>query len=284
MGGDKGGITAIALVHVIATILSVDGQFAQLDAGLAAGLRLGDVAEVYYELPAAGENQRVVVSRGRVVEVEELRSVLEVASEFTVLPGYSADFEIPHQRIDPLGIAELARWRMEQTSSDEFLRQFVAELIPENERIEREIVRVIQERWRSRSSYTTDLAVEEKLAPAVASDDQAAAMLAAVKAWAQAWADQRVDDYLAFYSREFEPPDGLGRAEWQELRRQRLTRPSFIKISLVFEESRSVGESWGWLRFQQSYWSNTFSDVVTKRLELVWEDGGWKILREIVES
>ncbi len=49
----------------------------------------------------------------------------------------------------------------------------------------------------------------------------------AVNAWAAAWADQRVDDYIAAYSGDYSTP-GLSRSEWERQRRDRLTRPEYI--------------------------------------------------------
>ncbi len=281
MGGEH-GITAIALVRIVATILAIDGEFARLDAGLAAGIRLGDVGEVFYMLTDdANRGQRVVVSRGEVVEVEELASVLKVASEFTVLPGYSVEIEVPHERVDPLGIMDLARSSLEETTSAEDIYVLVDRLVPENEHVEQEVLRLIQDRWRARGTYSTGGALDAETDAGV---PLAADMVEMAQAWAQAWADQRVEDYLAFYSHEFRPPRGLARGDWEKQRRSRITRPQFIKLSLIFQQSRTAAEDWGWIKFRQSYWSNTYRDTVVKRLELLREEGRWKILREVAED
>ena len=109
-------------------------------------------------------------------------------------------------------------------------------------------------------------------------------MAALTRDWAQAWSDQRIDDYLAFYSRGFLPANGMSREAWEAQRRRRVAAPEFIKLSLEFLDSSFIDADRGWIRFRQSYWSNTFSDVVTKRLELIQEDGGWKILQESVSD
>ncbi len=120
--------------------------------------------------------------------------------------------------------------------------------------------------------------------PAAAAAPQRGDVAATVRAWAGAWSEQRVDDYLAAYARGFQPPDGLARSEWEAQRRERLTRPSFIKVTIAFLDSKQVGEDRTEVRFIQEYESNTFADKVTKTLVLVWEDGGWKILEERVET
>ena len=104
-----------------------------------------------------------------------------------------------------------------------------------------------------------------------------------VQAWAEAWSEQEVATYLGFYSRDFRPSRGLSRGAWEAQRRDRVASPRLIQLSLVFQEARSVGVDRGWVRFRQAYRSDTYRDVVTKRLELVWEDEDWKIAQEIVE-
>lgn len=104
-----------------------------------------------------------------------------------------------------------------------------------------------------------------------------------VEAWARAWSDQRVDDYLYFYASDFSPVGGASREEWEALRRERLSAPSFVKVSVAFLDFET-GESGAMVRFNQSYESDTFSDVVTKTLQLVREEGAWKIARETVED
>jgi tetratricopeptide (TPR) repeat protein len=102
-----------------------------------------------------------------------------------------------------------------------------------------------------------------------------------VEAWARSWSDQRIEDYLSFYSRSFEPAGAISRHEWEQQRRTRVTTPDFIKVSVVFLDFE-IGDESARITFNQSYESNTFSDLVTKTLELSRETGGWKILREMV--
>ena len=100
-----------------------------------------------------------------------------------------------------------------------------------------------------------------------------------VEAWAGSWFEQRTEDYLSFYSGSFEPADGMPRGAWEELRRTRVSTPSFITItveSLVWE----IGDGSVSVTFKQSYQSNTYADVVTKTLELTRERDEWKIIRE----
>ncbi len=105
-----------------------------------------------------------------------------------------------------------------------------------------------------------------------------------VEAWARAWSEQRVEDYLYFYGRDFAPPGELSREDWNDQRRARLSSPEFVRVSVAFLDFESGAPDQATVRFNQSYESNTFSDVVTKTLELVREGGEWKIVKETVDS
>ena len=227
------GITAIPLATVIATILSIDGNYARVDAGLVEGIRPDDTAVVYYMTPIGAEEKKIVVNRGVVVEVEEHHAVLRVDSEFTVLPGYSAEFEIPMGRVSPLSILDLARSRLVTNRANEDLDALIEVLVPEDEQVEQQVVSVIQERWRKRGNrdFSTAPTFSEEGGVGGAEAYVDGEMAALVRQWAQAWSDQRVEDYLESYSSGFLPPGGRSLERWQDQRRQRITRPRFIKTT-----------------------------------------------------
>lgn len=106
----------------------------------------------------------------------------------------------------------------------------------------------------------------------------------AIFAWSKAWSQQSVDEYLSFYSDDFQPAHHETLAAWQEERRERLRRPASIDLSLsavqaVFLDSERVS-----VRFQQRYRSGDFADTVIKAVVMRWEDGRWKFLEETVEA
>jgi murein L,D-transpeptidase YafK len=101
-----------------------------------------------------------------------------------------------------------------------------------------------------------------------------------VGAWSQAWQNQDVEVYISQYSRRFAPADGTTRTAWVENRRERLTAPEFIEITLTDLEIEWLDASKARATFNQRYRSNTFQDNTRKVLELVQEDGSWKILEE----
>ncbi len=105
-------------------------------------------------------------------------------------------------------------------------------------------------------------------------------LIGATESWARAWSEQRADDYLGFYSERFQPPGSVTRAEWEALRRDRITRPRFIQVGIGGLEVELTTPVLARVTFDQSYRSDSYRDAVRKTLELVREDGRWKILDE----
>ncbi len=116
--------------------------------------------------------------------------------------------------------------------------------------------------------------------PAAAPAIPARQLATAAHDWARAWTEQRVDDYLRFYARDFQPPHGLDRSVWQAQRRARILRPRQIEVQLSALEVEPIDARRARVSFDQSYRSDNYSDRVGKSLELILEDGTWKILAE----
>ena len=103
----------------------------------------------------------------------------------------------------------------------------------------------------------------------------------AVRRWASAWREQRVDDFLSSYSEAYVPSDGFSRSVWEARRRIQIERASFIRLdlsSLVVDVKRDHATA----SFLQGYESDTYSDVVLKILGLTAERDGWRIVSERV--
>lgn len=101
----------------------------------------------------------------------------------------------------------------------------------------------------------------------------------ALTAWSKAWSDKNVDGYLAAYGADFRPEGGISRATWEAQRRDRVTRPTRIRVGVVNPNMAGLGDGRVRVTFRQEYESDSFSDSVTKVLELR-DDNGWKIVRE----
>lgn len=123
------------------------------------------------------------------------------------------------------------------------------------------------------------------MAPGEPATDGASAreLVRAIKDWVGAWSEQRVDDYLDCYSRSFVPEEGIGRAAWAAQRRERIAAPRFLRVAITGLETRMTDAGTARATFLQYYRSDGFSDTVRKTLELVWEDGRWRIQRESSE-
>jgi hypothetical protein len=118
--------------------------------------------------------------------------------------------------------------------------------------------------------------VPATLAPA----DGRAAVMDAVNAWAAAWSRRDADAYLAAYAPGFRAPDGLSRAAWEKLRRQRIGAASSITVRVDAPEVAIDGADTATVRFRQDYRSNLLSNADKKTLRLARQDGHWRIVEE----
>ena len=119
----------------------------------------------------------------------------------------------------------------------------------------------------------------EPVKPAAAADPQAD-ILKAVNAWAQAWSKKDADAYLSFYAKNFDPPGKESRADWEKTRRQRITAPKSISVSLSSPKVTMSGADRATVTFRQNYKSDVLKSNSSKTLVMVKSDGGWKILEE----
>lgn len=101
-----------------------------------------------------------------------------------------------------------------------------------------------------------------------------------VRAWAQAWSARDADAYLGFYGKGFKTPEGQNRESWEALRRERVTRPRFIKVTLDRLDVQQTSEDTAIATFRQRYASNLLRSTTNKTLNLAREDGAWKIVEE----
>lgn len=101
-----------------------------------------------------------------------------------------------------------------------------------------------------------------------------------LQAWSAAWSAQAVDMYLSFYHNNYRPANGLSRNGWEQSRRLKLKKPSWIKVGLSdFNIEKNNGRQ-AIVKFKQSYQSNRYQDVSSKRMVLLYTDNGWRIFQE----
>jgi tetratricopeptide (TPR) repeat protein len=119
--------------------------------------------------------------------------------------------------------------------------------------------------------------------PAAASGGNAD-VIETVKAWAKAWSAKDVDGYLAYYAKDFKTPGGEARADWEKARRQRITAPKSIAVSVDAPKvsAGADGQSAS-VTFRQGYRSDVIkSTSTTKTLVMAKVDGHWLIRQERV--
>ncbi|MBL0394871.1 tetratricopeptide repeat protein [Ramlibacter monticola] len=115
-------------------------------------------------------------------------------------------------------------------------------------------------------------------APAASSESRAA-VEAAIKAWAQAWAAKDMGGYLGAYGKEFDPPGNQSRQAWEQERRARILGKSKIAVQ-VSDLDVSVNGNKAVARFKQNYSADALHVNSRKTLELVKSGERWAIVRE----
>ena len=120
--------------------------------------------------------------------------------------------------------------------------------------------------------------------PLIGRGDSEEVIWRTVQSWADAWSARRADVYLSFYGADFVPPKGSSRSEWEQLRRRRLAAAEYIDISLALIELERPSPERAIARFVQAYESDRLRYTVTKALEMVATEGGWRIVVESVEG
>lgn len=107
-----------------------------------------------------------------------------------------------------------------------------------------------------------------------------AAVQQTLDAWASAWSKQDLDAYFVVYADDFVPEGGLSRSAWQTQRRDRISAPASIRVTVSNPTVNSTGDGKLSVNFRQQYESDNFSDSVAKVLDLKITPDGWKIVRE----
>ena len=101
-----------------------------------------------------------------------------------------------------------------------------------------------------------------------------------VEDWARAWSSKDADAYLAFYAPDFRVPGGEKREAWEKSRRQRITAPKSVSVSVDGAKVEFQGDGKASVSFRQQYKSDVLSAVTNKTLMLVLVDGRWRIQQE----
>ncbi|WP_171014160.1 TolC family outer membrane protein [Chitinivorax sp. B] len=103
-----------------------------------------------------------------------------------------------------------------------------------------------------------------------------------VENWAATWSAKDYDAFSSYYASTFLPEKHVAGENWQALRRARLSKAGAIAVTLENLTVKLTGKDKGQATFLQHYKSENYSDDVVKQLDLVLEQGIWKIAREVV--
>jgi tetratricopeptide (TPR) repeat protein len=106
------------------------------------------------------------------------------------------------------------------------------------------------------------------------------AVLAAVKGWAEAWSAKDADAYLAHYAPAFQVPGGEPRAAWEATRRDRITKPKSIEVTVGSPKVSFDANSRAIVSFRQGYKSDTLDTSGAKTLTLTKNNDRWLIVQE----
>jgi len=121
--------------------------------------------------------------------------------------------------------------------------------------------------------------------PVAKASAQQGEVVAAVKAWAQAWSRKDADAYLAFYAKDFRTPKGEARGDWEKARRARLQAPKNISVTVDEPRVSQRDDTRASVTFRQDYKSDRLSSRSTKTLVMVKAaDGRWLIQQEQVAN
>lgn len=109
-------------------------------------------------------------------------------------------------------------------------------------------------------------------------------VLASVDAWAASWSRKDAAAYLGFYAKEFHTPNGVSRADWTKLRRERIAKPKSIKVTVEQPKVVLGDATHAAISFRQGYRSDNLQTTTRKILLMVKVGGKWMIQEERVGS
>lgn len=98
--------------------------------------------------------------------------------------------------------------------------------------------------------------------------------------WQEAWASGDVDRYLSFYAEGFKG-SAASAEQWQANRRRIIGQAGKIDIKLGEAAISIEGDNNALLTFPMIYRSSRLNDEGTKQLQLVRENGQWRIVQEL---
>jgi tetratricopeptide (TPR) repeat protein len=125
-------------------------------------------------------------------------------------------------------------------------------------------------------------ATPAKEKPAENKSDSEAAVTKAIQAWAKAWSSKNVGAYLAAYAKDFKTPGGENRSAWEKSRKDRISRPKSIQVTIESPRVTMNDTNHASVTFRQNYKSDNLSTSTMKTMVLAKSGDKWLILQERV--
>ncbi|MEQ1592876.1 MAG: outer membrane protein assembly factor BamE [Thiobacillaceae bacterium] len=116
------------------------------------------------------------------------------------------------------------------------------------------------------------------------SDESEAAVLLALKSWAEAWSKHDDETYIAAYAPNFVPAGGGTRADWEKRRRLLFGLAKNIELRIESPTVELASDGSALVTLNQYYRSDNYRDAVVKQITLVQQAGRWLISEERVAS
>jgi len=113
-----------------------------------------------------------------------------------------------------------------------------------------------------------------------APNENRSTVLKMINAWAAAWSNQNVAQYLSHYANNFKTPNGKSRTDWEALRNKRLSTPKFIKVAVINPRVDFTDDRHATVKFKQTYHASHLKLSSNKTLSVVKLDGEWLIQKE----
>ncbi|HUL42582.1 MAG TPA: tetratricopeptide repeat protein [Burkholderiales bacterium] len=105
-------------------------------------------------------------------------------------------------------------------------------------------------------------------------------ILNTVNGWAEAWSKGDVAAYLAYYAQDFKTPDGEDRQDWENSRKQSISKSQPIQVAIVDPKITISDATHASASFTENYRSKNLNTSNTKILHLVKSGDRWLIQTE----
>ncbi len=105
-------------------------------------------------------------------------------------------------------------------------------------------------------------------------------VIKAVNSWAEAWSQNDVNGYLAFYAPGFQTPPGQSRKDWETSRKARIAKPKRIEVAVGSLQVKFTDNNRVTVTFRQNYRSANLKTSTTKTLVMIKDGERWLIQQE----